>query len=98
MAKKACELFGIKLNIVDISSEIERIFLGNGFIERPCRYCKGIMDRITVDFAVTNSYSLICVGDTKDDKTLINRMQTYDGFVSHISRYFNKSILLPEGI
>ena len=98
MAKKACELFGIKLNIVDISSEIEKTFLGNGFIERPCRYCKGIMDKITVDFAVTNSYSLICVGDTKDDKTLINRMQTYDGFVSHISRYFNKSILLPEGI
>lgn len=97
MAKKACDVLGVRLNIVDISSEIEKTFL-NGFTERPCRYCKGIMDRITVDFAVANAYSLICVGDTKDDKTLINRLLQNDGSVHHVSRYFNQSVSLPEGV
>lgn len=98
MAKKACDVLGVHLNIVDITHEIENTLLGNGFSERPCRYCKGIMDRITIDFAVANAYSLICVGDTKDDKTLINRLLQNDGSVHHISRYFNRSVSLPEEI
>ncbi len=98
MAKKACDALGVQLNIVDISKEIENTFLNNRFTERPCRYCKGIMDRFSLDFAAANAYSLICVGDTKDDKTLINRLVQNDGFVHHISRYFNQTVSLPEGI
>lgn len=98
MAKKACDALGVKLNVVDISSEIEDVFLKNRFTGRPCRYCKGIMDRITVNFALTNAYSFICVGDTKDDKTLINRLIKCEGAANHISRYFNQSVFLPNEV
>lgn len=98
MAKKACDTLGVQLKIIDITREIENTLLSDGFSERPCRYCKGIMDRITIDFAIANAYSLICVGDTKDDKTLINRLLQNEGSVYHISRYFNQSVPLPEGI
>lgn len=98
MAKKACDALGVKLNVVDISSEIEDVFLKNRFTGRPCRYCKGIMDRITVNFALTNVYSFICVGDTKDDKTLINRLIKCEGSANHISHYFNLSVFLPNEV
>lgn len=98
MARKACDTLGVQLNIVDISKQIENTFLNNGFTERPCRYCKGIMDRITIDFATANVYFLICVGDTKDDKMLINRLVKNEGFLHYISRYFNQSVSLPKEI
>lgn len=98
MAKKACDTLGVQLNIVDISNEIDNTFLNHRFTERPCRHCKGIMDRITVDFATVNDYSVICVGDTKDDKTLINRIVNTEGNLKYFSRYFNKSVSLPDSI
>ena len=87
MAKKACEEFHVKLNIIDVTNEIGSLFL-NGYDGRPCRYCKGIMDKVTVNYAQANGFQLICVGDTKDDQTLINRLVKYEGMVNNISRYF----------
>lgn len=97
MAKKASEEFHVKLHIVDVTNEIESMFL-NGFNGRPCRYCKGIMDKVTVDYAQANRFKLICVGDTKDDQTLINRLVKDEGGINNISRYFNQSVDLPDDI
>ena len=97
MAQKACEELHIKLHIVDITNEIEAMFL-NGYDGRPCRYCKSIMDKVTVNYAQVNGFHLICVGDTKDDQTLINRLVKYEGTVNKISRYFNQSVPLPNDI
>ena len=97
MAKKACEEFHVKLNIIDVTNEIGSLFL-NGYDGRPCRYCKGIMDKVTVNYAQANGFQLICVGDTKDDQTLINRLVKYEGMVNNISRYFNQSVPIPDDI
>ena len=97
MAKKASDELHVKLHVVDVTDEIEAIFL-NGYDGRPCRYCKGIMDKITVDYAQANGFQLICVGDTKDDQTLIDRLVKYEGEINHISRYFNRSVHLPDDI
>lgn len=97
MAKKTCEALGVSLHIEDITSSIETVFF-NGFNGRPCRYCKGIMDKITMDYAIRRSCSLICVGDTKDDKTLINRLREKEKSINPISRYFNQVVQLPEEI
>lgn len=97
MAKKVCEEFHVKLHIVDVTNEIEAFFL-NGYDGRPCRYCKGIMDKVTVNYAQSNGFQLICVGDTKDDQTLVNRLVKYEGGTKNISRYFNLSVPLPDDI
>lgn len=97
MAEKACEAFKVRLHVVDVSNEIKSRFL-NDFKDRPCRYCKGIMDKITVDFAQANHFQLICVGDTKDDKTLINRLEIIEEGNHDISHYFNQAVSLPDDI
>lgn len=97
MAKKASEELQVKLHVVDITNDIEARFL-NDFDGRPCRHCKGIMDKITVNYAQANGFQLICVGDSKDDQTLINRMVKYEGSINNISRYFNHSVSLPNDI
>ncbi len=97
MAKKACKILGVKINLVDITKEIETTFL-NEFNKRPCRYCKGIMDEITINFAIANGYSLICVGDTRDDKMLVNRLIKNERRINSISRYFNPLVSLPNEI
>lgn len=97
MAKKAAEEFEVKLNVVDISSEIASTFL-SGYDGRPCRLCKGIMDKLTVDYAQANGFQLICVGDTKDDQTLLNRLVKNEGAIHRISRYFNQAVTLPANI
>ena len=97
MSKMVCEQLKIKLHIIDISNDIELLFL-NHFSARPCRYCKAIMDKVTVDFAKNNKYDIICVGDTADDSMLINRIIAYDGRVSKFSRYLNAHVTLPSNI
>ena len=97
MAEKACNILDTKLNIIDISHEIETNFL-DAFNDRPCRYCKGIMDKITLEYAIKNNFSLICVGDNKDDKMLINRLIRKEGAMHYISNYFNQSVTLPSNI
>ena len=49
-AERICRKFGVEIRIVDITDAISDVFL-NGFAGRPCRICKGIMDRITVEYA-----------------------------------------------
>ena len=95
--KELCQQYGIKLNVVDVTDQLEAMLL-NEFNHRPCRYCKSIMDQLTVDYAQNNMFNYICVGDTGDDTMLINRIIDHDGIVLEMSRYFNSSVKLPENI
>lgn len=97
MARTVCTELSIKLFIIDITEQIEKLFLDN-FRDRPCRYCKAIMDKMTVDFAQKESIDFICVGDTADDTMLVNRIKEHDGVVSPFSKYFNAQVHLPPNI
>jgi len=94
-AKRICRQLNVKLHIIDINEKIKDLFL-NDFRLRPCRYCKGIMDRITVDFASKNGFDYICVGDTLDDTMLINRLHEMKEKNLFVAKYFNKAVELPE--
>lgn len=97
MCKMVCMQLNVKLHIIDISEEIQSLLL-NDFHERPCRYCKAIMDQKTVIYAQNNGYDTICVGDTADDTMLVNRIIAADGSISQFSRYLNAHITLPSNI
>lgn len=96
-AKRICCEHEVKLHIIDVTEQIEEIFL-SGFDQRPCRFCKGIMDSITVELAVQNNFEYICVGDTASDTALVERLKAYDKENLVINRYFNKAVELPEKI
>lgn len=96
-AKRICQELEVPLSIVNIDDELKEIFL-NGFRLRPCRYCKAVMDRITVDYAKEHDFKLICVGDTKDDTALVNRLSATSELTLKISKYFNRAVTLPEDI
>ena len=96
-AVRLCKKFEVPFRVIDISDEIEKIFL-NDFRLRPCRYCKSVMDKITLDYAIKNEFKLICVGDSKDDTTLINRLLPAANNDLTISKYFNKAVTLPDEI
>ena len=97
MAKQVCETIGVKLHIVDITEKIKSLFLAD-FNQRPCRFCKSIMDSETVDMAISLNCNFICVGDTKDDTMLLNRIASQDGSKPYFSRYFNQNVDLPSNI
>lgn len=97
MAMEICRKNNVKLHIFDITRDLENCF-SDGFKKRPCRFCKSIMDRHTVDFAEKNGFHYICVGDTADDKTLINRIIEKEGGCRIISQYFNQNVSLPPDI
>ena len=97
MAEKVCEVLGVPLHIIDITNEIKSLFLSD-FNQRPCRYCKSIMDGATVKLAVSLDCKYICVGDTKDDTMLLNRIKNVDGTIPYYSRYFNPGVELPDDI
>lgn len=96
-AKRICSKYDIKIHIIDITEQIEDLFL-SGFTQRPCRYCKGIMDSLTVELAIKNHFEYICVGDTASDTALVQRLKGYDKSNLLINRYFNKAVELPENI
>ena len=96
-AKRICNEHEVKIHIIDVTEQIEGLFL-SGFDQRPCRYCKGIMDSITVKLAVQNNFEYICVGDTASDTALVERLKAYDRANLVINRYFNKAVELPESI
>ena len=97
MAKLVCEALGVKLHIVDITAKIKSLFLAN-FNQRPCRFCKSIMDSETVALAISLECNYICVGDTKDDTMLLNRIKNKNGLKPYFSRYFNQAVELPNNI
>ena len=97
MCKKVCTDLNVNLHIIDISQELESLFLNN-FYDRPCRSCKSIMDQKTVDFAQLRGFNTICVGDTADDSMLIQRAVAIDGSISATSRYFNSKVVLPQDV
>ena len=96
-AQRICKLKNVPLHILNINDEIKKLFLNN-FRERPCRYCKGIMDTITVNFAINNKFDLICVGDTQDDAMLVNRLVASGESNLYLAKYFNKAVHLPENL
>ena len=96
-AKRICNYFNIDLHITDITKEIKQLLLNNK-ISRPCRQCKGIMDKITLEYAIKNRFNYICTGDSGDDTALISRLKKYNGRDLFIGNYFNNSVKLPPDI
>lgn len=96
-AERICRELKVPLHVVNIGDELKEIFL-NGFRLRPCRYCKAVMDRITVDYAKEHGFKLICVGDTKDDTALVNRLSATPELAPKVSKYFNQAVALPNDI
>lgn len=75
-AKKIAKKLGVKLYIFDVSKDFFQKF--NGFMDgRPCRLCKPIMYKKTLETAIKNNFSWICVGDNKYD-TVVERIRTYE--------------------
>ena len=95
-AIRICNLLNVKLNIIDVTNEINSIFLNN-FKLRPCKYCKKIMDQKTIDFALENNFSIICVGDSKSDSTQKNRLEDSSQNIFY-SSYFSDMLRLPENM
>lgn len=96
-AKRICCKYDVKIHIVDVTEQIEELFL-SGFDKRPCRVCKGLMDGITAEFAVKHNFEYICVGDTASDTALVERLKDYDSNNLTVNRYFNNAVKLPEGV
>ena len=96
-AKRICTQLNIPLIIIDITIEIEEAFLNN-YKGRPCRICKSIMDRKTVEYAISNGINEIAVGDTGSDTTLVNRLKALEKSGVQPSKYFNASVSLPDNI
>ena len=96
-AKRICDDYDVKLHIIDVTKELKELFL-NDFEKRPCRFCKGIMDKKTVELAVKGGFDYICVGDTASDRTLVNRIKEVQTDNLILSRYFNKAVELPQNI
>ena len=96
-ARRICYRFNVKLEIIDITEQLNKIFLPD-FRLRPCRFCKAIMDSITVAYAEKNGFDTICVGDTKSDSTLVARLERRITGRPLFSRYFNQKVVLPKNI
>lgn len=96
-AKRICSDYNVKLHIIDVTDELKELFL-NDFEKRPCRFCKGIMDKKTVELATSEGFDYICVGDTASDKTLVDRIKEVQTGDLILSRYFNKAVELPQNI
>lgn len=96
-AKRICDIENVKLHVIDINKEISDLFLSD-FRIRPCRFCKGIMDKITANFAEENNFDYICVGDTLDDTMLVNRLNERNEKNLFVARYFNNAVELPDKI
>lgn len=96
-AKRICTDYGVKLYIIDVTNELKKLFL-NDFEKRPCRFCKGVMDKKTVELAVTGGFDYICVGDTSSDRTLVDRIKEVQTDNLILSSYFNKEVELPQNI
>lgn len=96
-AKRICNETNTLLHLIDVTDEIESLFL-NDFSQRPCRFCKGIMDKITVELAKEQGFDYICVGDTASDRTLIERIKKSGESSIMVSSYFNMAVELPKEI
>ena len=97
-AEKICKMLGVTLEKVDITEKLSAVFL-NDFRGRPCRACKGIMDRMTVEYAQKINASFICTGDSKSDRTLFRRLKGIENIENlYINDYFNAAFVLPEDI
>ncbi len=96
-AKRICKNYNVKLQIIDITKEIKELLLNN-HIDRPCRKCKGIMDKKTVEYAIKHKFDFICTGDSGDDTSLIARLKKYNGSDLFVGNYFNKAVELPSMI
>ena len=96
-AQRICKRFGVRLHLVDMSKQLLELF-GENFLLRPCRFCKGIMDELTVKFVRENGFELICVGDTASDSMLVNRLKNLHVENLHVNKYFNPSVELTEDI
>lgn len=94
---RICKEQDVELKIVDITRELKEVLIG--YSGRPCRICKSVMDKKTVEYAISVDANYICTGDSKSDRTLFNRIENADSVYSRqISRYFNKAVELPENI
>lgn len=94
---RICKEYNVELKIVDITEELSRVLIG--YSGRPCRLCKSVMDRKTVEYAVDEEADYICTGDSKSDRTLFNRIKNAETPASRqINKYFNKAVVLPENI
>lgn len=94
-ARRICSRFNVNLEIVDITKQLKKVFLSD-FRLRPCRFCKAIMDAMTVSYAQRNGFDIICVGDTKSDSTLVARIEKGDRSSVLFSRYLNQNVELPQ--
>lgn len=97
-AERICREFGVEIEVLDITDEISEVFL-NGFRGRPCRVCKGVMDRITVAYAERINATCICTGDSRSDRTLFRRLINVSSVDDiYINRYFNASFELSANL
>ncbi len=94
-ARRICNHFNVNLEIIDITKKLKNLLLQD-FRLRPCRFCKAIIDAMTVSYAQKNGFNIICVGDTKSDSTLVARLEKEDKSSVFFSRYFNQNVDLPQ--
>ena len=74
-ALRASKTFNKNLLKFDISEDFFKVVSENS-CGRPCRFCKPIMYRQVIDYALENDYRYICVGDNASD-TIVSRLEQY---------------------
>lgn len=102
-AEAHCLLLGIKLHIIDYTTELQQALAGfkNG---RPCLKCKPEMYKKAITLAVNNGFNWLCTGDNANDRTTYNRLLNYNDEKNDrrffCSRYFagEQGIELPDDI
>ena len=96
-AERVVKKFGVNLHIFDITKDFFQRF--NGFMDgRPCRCCKPIMYRKTIDFALKNDFDWICVGDNKYD-TVVQRIKEYEEKRGNTNLFVTKYLdCITEGV
>jgi 7-cyano-7-deazaguanine synthase in queuosine biosynthesis len=102
-AKRISKIFGVKLNVCDITKEFSENIEGK-IRGRPCTQCKTIMDAKAVEYCLDNGFEWICEGDNALDSS-IKKIRNYESkrnntnlFVTRYLDCVEMGIEIPEKI
>lgn len=103
-ATKFCQKYQVPLIIRDFTKEF--LCSVSGYLNgRPCLLCKKEMYKIVLDVITQEQFDFLAIGDNKNDRTSIARMNTYISKSNHAetlecNSYFGSEmgIVLPPGV
>jgi len=86
-AKRAAKFFSSSLKVIDITNEFCKV-VSSYDKGRPCRVCKPIMYKKTMNYAKEHGFGWICVGDNASD-TIVERIKNFEEKKSNTNIIFS---------